>query len=304
MKEKQQKRPLSPGQLAASHNNGKRSPGPTSEAGKRRSSQNAYKHGFYSDRAFPTQELIDRDGEGYLHILAAYRSKYSPVGDLENYYVEQIAVHSLRLARILGHEQKILAVGTPFEFRSMDRIVRYESNVSRLRDKIIDRLERLQEARKAEESQYGLSNPEADEAVSNTEEATDEPSEVPQEPIPEELPDVSIPSSGPAVSPATTQLEVESGAKQASVPVNGEQPNETPETLEGSALASVSILTKPIEKATGLPPAEEHKSSLGSHDNHETDSIGSNKWVESLEDEKMIEEYKRGSDFGEFYCFS
>jgi hypothetical protein len=288
MKDKQRKKPVSPEKLAANRNNSKRSPGPQTPEGKQRSSQNAFKHGFYSDRAFPTQELIDRDGEGYLRILAAYRSQYAPVGDLENYYVEQIAVLSLRLARILEHEQKVLHYGSPFEFPSMDRIVRYESNLSRLRDKTVDRLERVQAARKAEASQFEP-NLEADEASSNTDEATEEPR------------DVSTPSSVPAVPPAAAPQLINTGAKQGSAPVNEEQSNKTPETPEGSAPASGSILTKAIEKVAGLPPAEEHTSSLGSHDNHETDSIGSDKWIESREDEEMIERYKRGDDIDELY---
>ena len=300
MKDEQQKKPVSPEKLAANRNNSKRSPGPQTPEGKQRSSQNAYKHGFYATRLFPTNELFARDGADFNSILAAYRSHYAPVGDLENYYVEQIAVHSLRLARLLGQEQKVLAVGAPFEFRSMDRIVRYESNVSRLKERAIHELERLQAARKAESSQFEDSNSEADDALSN-DETTDEPSEVPQELIVEEPPDVSTPSSAPDASPTTAPQLVETGAKQGSAPVNGEQPNKTPKTPEGSAPASGSIFTKTIEKVTGLPPSEEHKSSLGSHDNHETDSIGSNKWIESREDEEMIERYKRGDDTDELY---
>ena len=197
---------------------------------------------------------------------------------MENYYVEQIAVHSLRLARLLGNEQKVLAVGAPFEFRSMDKIVRYESNVSRLKERAIHELERLQAARKAESSQFEDSNSEADDALSN-DEATDEPSEVPQEPVSEEPPDLSTPRSVPDASPATAQQHVETGAKQGSVPVNGEQPNKTPKTPEGSAPASGSILTKAIEKVAGLPPAEKHERNLESPEDRETDSIGSNKWI-------------------------
>ena len=295
MKDKQQDKPVSPEKLAANRKNAMRSTGPQTTKGKQRASQNAYKHGFYAKRLFPTNELIARDGADFNSILAAYRSHYAPVGDLENYHVEQIAVHSLRLARLLGDEQKVLAVGAPFEFRSMDRIVRYESNVSRLKERAINELERLQAARKAESSQFEDSNLEADDALSN-DEATNEPSEVPQEPVSEEPPDVTTPSSVPDASPATAQQNVAPGAKQGSVPVNGQQPNKTPETPEGSAPTSGSILTKAIEKVAGLPPAEEHKSSLGSHNNHETDSIGSNKWIESREDEEMIERYKRGDE--------
>ena len=273
MKDKQQKKPVSPEKLAANRKNAMRSTGPRTAQGKQRASQNRYVHGFYAKFLFPTPELIARDGEEYKRILAAYRDHYAPIGGLENECVERIAVHSLRLARVLGHEQKILGFGTPFEFRSMDKIVRYESNVSRLKERAIHELERLQAARKAESSQFEDSNSEADDALSN-DEATDEPSEVPQEPISEEPPDVSTPRSVPDASPATAQQHVETDAKQGSVPVNGQQPNKTPETPEGSAPAGGSILTKAIEKVAGLPPAEQHKSSLGSQDNHETDSIG------------------------------
>jgi len=287
MKDKQRKKPVSPEKLAANRNNSKRSPGPQTPEGKQRSSQNAFKHGFYSDRAFPTQELIDRDGEGYLRILAAYRSQYAPVGDLENYYVEQIAVLSLRLARILEHEQKVLHYGSPFEFPSMDRIVRYESNLSRLRDKTVDRLERVQAARKAEASQFEP-NLETDEASSNTDEATEEP------------PDVSTPSSVPAVPPAAAPQLINTGAKQGSVPVNGEQSNKTPETPEGSAPASGSILTKAIEKVAGLPPAEELKKNLESPEDCGTFTKSSGRFPEKPGDEKTIESILFGDDIDDF----
>jgi hypothetical protein len=301
MNENHQDHPVSPKKLAANRKNAMRSTGPRTAKGKQRSSQNPFQHGFFSNRLFSTRELIARDWEGYKQILAAYRGQYSPVGNLENYYIEQIAGYSLRLARLLEYEQKVLAYGTPFEFRSMDRIVRYESNISRLLEKAINQLERLQAARQAESSQFDSSNPEADDAPSNTDDTPEEQPDAPEELTPEVTQEVSTSSSAPNASPTTAQKHVESGAKQGSVPVNGEQSNKTPETPAGSAPASVSTLAKIIEKVAGLTPAEEHKSSLGSHDNHETDSIGSDKWVESREDEEMIERYKRGDDIDELY---
>ena len=133
---------------------------------------------------------------------------------------------------------------------------------------------------------------------------TNEQSEAPQEPKPEEPQDDHTSSSVPDASPETAKQHVEPGAKQGSVCGNGQQPNEPLDIAAGSAPASESTLAKMIEKVTGLAPAEEHKSSLGSHDNHETDSIGSNKWIESREDEEMIERYKRGDDTDELYYLS
>jgi len=299
MNENHQDHPVSPKKLAANQKNSMRSTGPRTTKGKQQSSQNPFKHGFYCDRAFPTQELIDRDGEGYLRILAAYRSQYAPLGHLENYYVEQIAVHSLRLARLLEHEQNVFTRVAPFEVRSMDKIVRYESNVSRLRDKTIHELERLQAARKAESSQFEDSNSEAHDALSN-DEATDEPSEVPQEPVPEEPPDVSTPSSVPAVPPAAAAQLINTGAKQGSVPVNGKQSNKTPETPAGSAPASGSTLAKIIEKVAGVPPAEEQQRNLESPEDCGTFTKNSGRLTEKPADDKTIESVLFGDDIDDF----
>ena len=178
MNEKQQKKPASPEKHAANRNpNG--STGPRTPNGKQRASRNSYKHGFYATRLFPNKELIARDGEDYKRILAIYRSHYSPVGDVEKLFVETIAVHSLRLARLLSHEQKVLGISVPFEVRSMDKILRYESTVSRRLEKATVQLERLQEARKVESNQ-------------NTDEATDDGFEAPEEPMSEEPQDADF----------------------------------------------------------------------------------------------------------------
>jgi len=300
MKEKDQKKPQSAKQFEASRNNGKRSNGPTSEAGKRRSAQNAYKHGFYSNRLFPTEELIARDWEGYTRVLAAYRSQYAPVGDLENFYVEQITVHSLRLARLLEHEQKVLTRVAPFEVRSMDKIVRYESNVSRLRDKTIHELERLQQARKAESNQFDPSNLEADEALSKTDEATEEPSEAPPDLKSEELEDVSESNTVPDASPRTAPQLVETAAKQEQARANEHQPTAPTETAAGSAPASVSTLAKIIEKVAGLPPAEELKKNLESPEDCGTFTKSSGRFPEKPGDEKSIESILFGDDIDDF----
>ena len=119
------------------------------------------------------------------------------------------------------------------------------------------------QARKAESSQFEDSNLEADDALSN-DEATNEPSEAPQELITEEPPDVSTPSSVPDGSQATAPKLIETGAKQESSSVKGEQSNKPAETPAGSASASVSTLANIIEKVAGLAPADERKCTLGS----------------------------------------
>jgi hypothetical protein len=301
MKQQESKKSLSAKQLAASRNNGNRSAGPKSEAGKRRSSQNAYKHGFYAKFLFPTDELLARDGEEYNRILTAYRSLYSPAGDMENYYVEQIAVHSLRLARLLGHEQKVLAWKAPFECRSPGGIIRYESSISRMLEKTIDRLERLQLARQAELSQLDSSNMEQDDTPSD-DEASEEVSEARPELIPEEPQDVGTSGSVPAASPTTAQQHAESNAEQELPPADGQQAHAPAEAAVSDEPTGVSPLVNIIEKATGLPPLEEGESSLESRENHGTDSIGSSNFLESREDGEMIGAIERGDDQKELGC--
>jgi hypothetical protein len=303
MKDKQQEKPVSPQKLAANRKNAKRSTGPRTSKGKQRASQNSYKHGFFGIRLFPNHELIARDGADYKRIFRAYWSHYSPVGDVEKLYVEKIAVESLRLARVLGHEQKVFAWKNPFEQRSVDKIVRYESSVSRQLEKAIDQLERLQEAREAESNQFEPSGLESDDAFSEPDEATEKRSEAPEDLIPEQPQRISASSNAPDASLTTAPLHVEASSKQGSAQVEGEpsgRPAETatinppPENCVPNACAQT--LAKAIEQAMDPTPAEQHKSGLASRESYETDAIGSSRFVETEKDVELIERIKRGDD--------
>ncbi len=282
MKDNQQEKPASPQKLAANRKNAKRSTGPQTPKGKQRASQNSYKHGFYSMRLFPNNELLARDGADYNRIFAAYWNHYSPVGDIEKLYVERIAVQSLRLARLFGHEQKVFAWRQPFEARSVDKIVRYESNVSRQLEKTIHELERLQKEREAESNQFETSNLEADDALSDTDEGVEERSEAPEELIPEEPQDVSTSNKVPDASLTTAQPHVETSAKQGSAPTDVEPSNRPAETAAGNPPppencvpnADAQTLARAIEQAMDHAPAEEHKSGLGSGENYQTGPTG------------------------------
>jgi hypothetical protein len=65
MDNERQGKPLSPEKLAANRTNAQHSTGPQTSAGKEKSAQNSYKHGFYSKRLFPTSRDRDRDGADY-----------------------------------------------------------------------------------------------------------------------------------------------------------------------------------------------------------------------------------------------
>ena len=182
---------------------------------------------------------------------------------------ETIAVHSLRLARLLSHEQKVLGISAPFEVRSMDKILRYESTVSRRLEKATDELGRLQEARKAESNQ-------------NTDAATDEGFEAPEEPMPEEPQDGSGCSNLPDAPLTTGQPHVETNAKQVSAPTEAEPSNKPAEPAANNPPppekcvpnAGAQTLANAIEQAMGTTPAEQQKSGLGSREIYGTDAIG------------------------------
>jgi hypothetical protein len=172
-------------------------------------------------------------------------------------------MEALRLARLIGHEQQVLAFINPFEERSVDKIVRYEANISRQMEKAINRLEHLQQERKGADF-------ESDDA---TDEATDERSEVPDGLIPEGQPSVSSSINVPNASVTTAPPQRETGVKEGSAPTDED---------------SLSI-----EQATDPTPAGQHNSGLGSGEDYETDSIGSSRWIETAEDAELIGRIKR-----------
>lgn len=156
MQEEAKKKAVSPEKLAANRRNAQRSTVPRTNEGKQRASENSYKHGFFSDRLFPTQRLVEQDWPDYKRLLSIYWNHYELVGGLEKTCVEMIAFDSLRLAGVLGHETTVFDWGAPFEGRSLNGIVRYETNVRRQIAKDIERLERLQEQRRAEQDELEL----------------------------------------------------------------------------------------------------------------------------------------------------
>ena len=209
---------------------------------------------------------------------------------MEKLYVETIAVHSLRLARLLSHEQEVLGWRAPFEERSVDKIMRYESNISRRLEKATDQLERLQEAREAESD--------------NTDHATDEGFEAPEEPMPKAPQDGSASSNLHDAPLTTAQPHVETNAKQVSAPMEAEPSNKPAEPAANNPPppekcvpnAGAQTLAKAIEQAMDSISAEQHKNGFASRESYETDAIGSSRFVETEEDVELIERIKRGDD--------
>lgn len=183
-------------------------------------------------------------------------------------------------------------------------IVRYESNISRQLEKTIDRLERLQKARKEASNQSEFSDLESDDAISNPDEVTDEPSAAPEELIPEEPQDVSTSSKVPDASLTTPQPHVETSVKQWSAPTEMEPSSKPTETAASNPLlpencvsnAGAQTLAKAIEEAMDPTPADQHESGFGSGENYGIGRYFPRRLAESEEDEEMIERIKRGDD--------
>lgn len=84
---------------------------------------------------------------------------YQPVGFLETFWSDKVATEMVRLARLMQHEQKVLAWGTPFEFRSPDAILRSLSTTNRLLRQAMQELEKHQTIRKAQVTPPGQPGP-------------------------------------------------------------------------------------------------------------------------------------------------
>jgi hypothetical protein len=94
-------------QIAVNQKNSQLSTGPTSEAGKAKSSLNAVKSGLTGQ----TVLLPGDDAALYQAHVSQFAQHYSPVGDEEGKLVQSLADTEWRLLRIPGLEMGIYAVG-------------------------------------------------------------------------------------------------------------------------------------------------------------------------------------------------
>jgi hypothetical protein len=108
-------------------NNPHGSTGPTTEAGKDRSSRNATKNGLFSANDF----IFDSESEEYVQTLAAVFSQLSPEGVLEETFVTEIMSATWRLRRCRILEQDLTAELRPNEQTSIDRARAQSHNILR-----------------------------------------------------------------------------------------------------------------------------------------------------------------------------
>jgi hypothetical protein len=154
-------------QAEANTRNAQRSTGPTTAEGRKVSSQNALKHGL-------TAREVTVD-EGEAKKFAAFRNdmvaELAPRGALEEQFAEEIAIYSWRLRRVfrleanegdksnplssLAEEQLFAEQRSRGGFSrdymlSLTTLIRYETSITRSRERALHNLERLQARRRGE----------------------------------------------------------------------------------------------------------------------------------------------------------
>jgi len=140
--------PRSPLQRAASRSNGKRSPGPTTAAGKAISSRNAIKHGLLSPRL---TQLNAQTAKDFADLLSVFRDDLKPVGILEETLVEKIAHEYLRMAVAAKHFCDAAKYVVNTSDSVPGNLVRYDSMINRQFYQAMHQLEELQRLRRSEE---------------------------------------------------------------------------------------------------------------------------------------------------------
>jgi hypothetical protein len=150
-----------PAQILANRANAQHSPGPQTEAGKERSSQNSYKHGLTSSKIV----LPGEDPAEYDAFRADILEQYQPANATEQILAEELAAAGWRLNRSRAVETEILkklmgdaadsAVGLATVFvekpKEFNRLLRYLTSIERAYYRVLDKLTKLQKERRAEE---------------------------------------------------------------------------------------------------------------------------------------------------------
>ncbi len=135
--------PTERGQLAH-----RRATGPRTELGKQRSSQNAIKHGIFSE----VTVLKDESRAKYESLLRELWETLRPEGKLEEILVEKLATILWRHRRVLVAEGDEIRkdyefLGMDQQNQRLDRLLRYEASLERAFDRTLNQLERLQRMR-------------------------------------------------------------------------------------------------------------------------------------------------------------
>jgi hypothetical protein len=151
----------------------------------------------------------------------------------------------------------------PFEARSIDRLLRYEATINRNFAQAVKNLELLQAQRKAELHELEPTDSEPDPLTEGSEQVANEPSSAPEDPVTEEPTSVSTSENAPEARPIA----------------DDDNANVT-ETRELS----------PTDTKTPYQPTETVPSPTPPTETYETKPPSSSRWIETAEDQKLIED--------------
>lgn len=141
------KRPVSEKKLAANRANSQRSTGPTTSEGKEKSKLNAVKHGLTARCFAQIFQPGSPECEEFSRVLSLVAEHYKPVGPMEHFLVEKVAIETIRYGRLVNREQNL-----QHDYWAIVKLAtRYQSAINRQLFEAIKEVERLQSKRKAEE---------------------------------------------------------------------------------------------------------------------------------------------------------
>src|SRR6266404_8859802 len=107
--------PINAARTARNRANAAHSTGPKTEAGKKRSSLNAYRHGLTGQTIIlPKEDLV-----AYQDFTDTFFADYKPVGTLEKQLVQSLADTSWRLNRVAALEHNLIGLGFDEHSNSM-----------------------------------------------------------------------------------------------------------------------------------------------------------------------------------------
>ena len=120
--------------------------GPKTQNGKEKSKHNALKHGIFSQVLLLKGEpRVDYDS-----LLAGLHSDFKPKGKFEELLVDKLAATTWRHRRLMIAERDRFAMVEIIPYEGLESLMRYEANLERAFDRILNQLERLQRIRQGQ----------------------------------------------------------------------------------------------------------------------------------------------------------
>jgi hypothetical protein len=148
---------MTPSRTLTNQSNAKHSTGPKTQAGKKRSSLNALRHGLIGQLVV----MPDEDLAAYQRHLESFTGEYNPQGPTESHLVQVLADTSWRLNRVVALETNLLglaplptqldiAAHLERQSKALSNLSLYTQRLSRQFETTVAQIRELQRARRAQ----------------------------------------------------------------------------------------------------------------------------------------------------------